>query len=90
LSRMVNESGEVITKTRYALIIVTSALPKSPICRVKEAVEASFCGVLRTRRPVPLAPGGTLAAVVRWRLHGAVGEADERAERTAVIELLRR
>ena len=40
-------------------------------------------------RAVAGPPGGVLAAVALRRLHGTVGEADERAERAGVIELLR-
>jgi hypothetical protein len=46
--------GEVTPKTRYALTTVTSSLPKSPTCRVKEAGRPCFCGAFGTRRPVPL------------------------------------
>jgi hypothetical protein len=40
-------------------------------------------------RAVAGPPGGVLAAVALWRLRGTVGEADERAERAGVMELLR-
>ena len=40
-------------------------------------------------RAVAGPPGGVLAAVALRRLRGTVGEADERAERAGVIELLR-
>src|SRR5262249_40277155 len=51
-------------------------------------------GLLRSlahqaRRAVAGPPGGVLAAVALRRLRGTVREADERAERAGVIELLR-
>jgi hypothetical protein len=66
LLRMVKESKEVTANTRYALTTVTSAVPKSPTWRVKEAGGACFCGAFRTRRPVPLLDLQA-ACLRRWR-----------------------
>ena len=53
--------------------------------------QAMFLGSLPHQAPRAVVgpPGGVLAAVARGRLHGTVREADERAERAGVIELLR-
>src|SRR5262245_49881120 len=74
---MAKESGELTANTRYALTTVTSAVPKSPTWRVKEAGRPCFCGAFRTRRPVLLLDLQP-ACLRRWRCGGSAAPSEKR------------